>query len=158
MRRALLFCAAPLALVLAGSMAVANPGMEPDPQQMVERLQQGLGLSADEASEVAEVMLTTHELRKALRQDVGREARALKAALDAGDEAAMLDAMAALEDLKAEGEAIQQETRAQLQALLTVEQQAKMTLHHLHKRHRMERAMHEMRKEGETSPRPMRRR
>ena len=39
---------------------------------------------------------------------------------------------------------------------LTVEQQAKMTLHHLHKRHRMERAMHEMRKEGESSPRSMR--
>ena len=62
MRRALLFCAAPLALVLAGSMAVANPGMEPDPQQMVERLQQGLGLSADEASEVAEVPESVEEV------------------------------------------------------------------------------------------------
>ena len=102
----------------------------------MERLTEHLGLDQATAEDVVEALKASREQKKALRESVKADAQALKSALDAGDEGAMLDAMANLESAKAEMQALKEETAETLKSLLTVEQQAKLTLHHLRKKRR----------------------
>jgi hypothetical protein len=146
MKRLLTLSALTLTVALAGSAAIAGSGHGPDPEAMLERLSEHLELDRSTAKEMSQVMLEAHEEGEAVRATVKAEAQALKTALDAGDEQGMQDAMAGLEAAKREAIALKEETAATVKSLLTIEQQAKMTLHHLHKRHIEEQALRERRR------------
>jgi hypothetical protein len=144
MKRLLNLSALTLTLALgymAGTVALAGPGQSPDPEVMIQRLGDSLGVDEATAEDVTDTLLAAHEQGQTLRAQVKAEAEALRAALGAGNERAMPKAMIGLAEIKQDALALQEETSAMVKSFLTVEQQAKMTLHHLHKKHQQERAL-----------------
>lgn len=146
MKRLLTLSALTLTVALAGTAAIAGSGHSPDPEVMIERLSEHLELDNSTAKQMTRVMLKAHEEGQAVRETVRAEVQALKSSLDDGDEQGMLDAMAGLEAAKHEAVALKEETATTVKSLLNVEQQAKMTLHLLHKRHIEEEAIRERRR------------
>jgi len=113
---------------------------------MVQRLTEKLGLDQQTAEEVADTLSAAKEQKRAIRQNVKSEAQALKSALDAGDEKGMSKALRNLESAKADMQDLRAETAASIKSRLTVEQQAKMTLHKLRKKQRAKRSHQRMQK------------
>jgi len=146
MKRLVTLSALTLTLGLsAGTAALAGSGHSPDPQVMIQRLTEHLDLKKSAAQEMTEILLAAHQDGEAVRAAVKSEARALKEALNAGDEQGMLDAMSELSAIKTEATALKEETATAVKSLLTVEQQAKLALHHMHKRHLAETALRDRR-------------
>ncbi len=135
---------------IANTVALADPGQSPDPEVMIQRLIDKLGLEEVTAQDVTDTLLAAHEQGQALQATAKTEIRALKTGLVAGDEQAMIDAMNGLQAIKQDKNALQESTVEALQSFLTVEQQAKMTLHHLRKKHqKMKARQHKGQRKGQ---------
>jgi len=127
--------------------ATAGPGDAPTDrptERRVEHLAERLQLDASTAEEVAGILARSHHEVEQVKTDAKTVAQTLRDAVEAGDEGTMASAMAELKRIKADAEAIQDATQEELEALLTVEQQARLTLLHLHRRQQHEKAMHHL--------------
>ena len=136
MRNALL---AVLALFPLVAVPLAVWAQAPDPVEVSERLTAHLGVTPDVGDQIAAIVVASHEQGHALRDQIGAQAEALRTARADGDEAAMIAAMAELQHLSDQAQALQHQTRAEVIALLDVDQQAAWTLHHLQRRAHHER-------------------
>ena len=138
-----------LTLTLAGgyvaTAAVAGPGAPADAQTMVDRLTEKLGLDEGTAQDVASTLQSSREQKKAIRSTVKTEAQALKAALEAGDKKGMRRSMDNLAAAKDEMRELKEQTADRIKAQLTVEQQAKWTLHQMRKKRRAQKARRDRR-------------
>jgi len=127
------------------SLATAAPtAPAPDRQQLAAQLGERLQLDPATADAVAQLLAARHQEGQLIKEDAKAQAQLLEEAIDAGDTASMEAAMAELDRLKADADALHQATQAELRDLLTVEQQAKLTLHHLRRRLQHERAVHHL--------------
>jgi len=126
--------------------AVAQPGAarQPDSARLVQRLIDGLGLEKDVAVDVANTFSDAHEQGEALRASAKTEVMALRDAVDADDQEAMIAAMQNLETIKADADALKLETKENIWSMLNTRQQAQLTLHHIHKQHRKNQALRHM--------------
>ena len=121
---------------LFGTVSLAEPGQQPDPSAMVQRHTEKLGLEDATAEIVASTLLDARKQKQALRTEAKEQVKSLHTAVESGNKKGMISAMNSLEDIKDELDSLKEETASTVKSYLTVEQQAKMTLHHIHKRHR----------------------
>ena len=127
-----------LTLTLAAGVAVANSGADSDEkfQQRVEKLSESLGLELEAAQGIVETIHAAKEQKTSLRLQVKEEGIALGAALEAGDEKGMVAAMDNIESIREELRAVKAQTREAIEAELTIEQRAKVTLRKMKRKKR----------------------
>ncbi len=123
-------------------------GHEPNPEEMALHLAEKLDLDEAGAEVVVEILLASRDEGEALKGRAMAEKEALTASLAASDEKGMTLAMKEIERIHKEAQSLKADTGADIQSVLTVEQQALMTLMHMERQQRkgemMERT-HEMR-------------
>ena len=107
---------------------------EPDADEIALHLAERLGLSDELALDVAERLVAMRTDGQALKQRARAEAEALAAAVEAGDEKQMKASMKGLERIREDGESLKDALTDDLKSMLTVEQQAMMTLLHMERR------------------------
>ena len=145
-----------LGAVLLTTPALAGPGHERgpdrDPAETVEKLQEHVGLDDATAQQVVTIMEAAHASGRALRVE-GRELKdSMKALMDAEDWEGAEAVFLQIQDLKAEAHAAREAARAEVDALLTVEQRMKlrMAMHERRQHHRGHHARNGGRSESST--------
>lgn len=129
------------ALVFAAPLASAGPDAARDPGRIAGKLTTHLGVDADTSEQIAAILAEGQEQGQRLREHARLQADALQAALQRADVAAMEAAMAELQQLQADARALHGATQADAMALMSPEQRATWTLHHLRRRHQQERVL-----------------
>lgn len=132
-------------LLGVGSAVAGRPAPDPSAADIVERLTTHLDMDAAAAANVADAMLASRAEVEPLRDAMRTSAKALRAAIEAGDTAAMQAEMDQMQSIKADLEAIKVSTQQAVLGEMTVEQAAKWTLHHLHKKVQKEEAFRALR-------------